>query len=96
MESLNNLLKLSTRGILIKGESKERINSLMKKMLNANGLQRLSILFSIFDILSGPVDYELLASPGFVENSKPNGTDRLKNIIDYESQITNGHDRWRQ
>ena len=83
MESFNNFLKLSARGILIKGEAKEKINSFMKKMPDSSGLQRLSFLFSIFDILSGIVEYELLASPGFVENSNLNGTDRLKKVIDY-------------
>ena len=37
----------------------------------------------MFDILSGPVEYELLASPGFVENINLNGSDRLKKVIDY-------------
>lgn len=83
MESFNNFLKMSNRGISIKGEAKAKINSLMKKMPDSNGLQRLSFLFSIFDILSGIVEYELLASPGFVENINLNGTDRLKKVIDY-------------
>lgn len=83
MEAFNNFLKMSNRGILIKGEAKERINSLMKKMPGLSGLQRLSFLLSIFDILSGPVEYELLASPGFVDNINLNGSDRLKKVIDY-------------
>src|SRR5690606_26622329 len=83
MESFNNLLRISSRGILIKGEAKEKINALMKRMPNSSGLKRLSLLFSIFDILSGTVEYEFLASPGFVENSNLNGTDRLRKVIEY-------------
>lgn len=83
MEAFSNFLKMSNRGIVIKGEAKEKINSLMKKMPDLSGLQRLSSLLSIFDILSGPVEYELLASPGYVENINLNGSDRLKKVIDY-------------
>jgi AraC-like DNA-binding protein len=83
MESFNKILKMSNRGILIKGAAKNKINSLMKKMPDLSGLQRLSALFSIFDILSGPLEYELLASPGYVKNINLNGSDRLKKVIDY-------------
>ena len=83
MESFNSFLKMSNRGILIKGDAKEKINSIMKEMPNLNGLQRLSSLFSIFNILSEPLDYELLASPGFVKNITLNSSDRLNKVIDY-------------
>jgi AraC-like DNA-binding protein len=83
MDALNNILKMSNRGILIKGIAKTKINYLMKKMPHLNGLQRLSFLFSIFDLLSGIMEYELLASPGYVENINLNGSDRLKKVIDY-------------
>ena len=83
MDSFKNFLKLSTRGLSIKGKAKEKIISLMKKMPNMNGLQRLASLFSIFDILSGSLEYEPLASPGFVKNIKLNGSDRLNRVIEY-------------
>ena len=83
MEAFNNFLKMANRGIEIKGEARTKINALMKKMLASNGLQRISFLFSLFDILSGPVEYELLASPGFVENVNLNGSDRLNKVINY-------------
>ena len=83
MEAFNNFLKMANRGIEIKGEARTKINALMKKMLASNGLQRISFLFSLFDILSGQVEYELLASPGFVENVNLNGSDRLNKVINY-------------
>lgn len=83
MDAFNNILKLSCRGMVIKGEAQEKINALMQKMPFISGLQRLSLLFAIFDILAGNVEYELLASPGFVENINHNGSDRLKKVIDY-------------
>ncbi|MEO5999428.1 MAG: AraC family transcriptional regulator [Chitinophagaceae bacterium] len=83
MESFNNFLKMSNRGIVIKGEAKTKINAIMKKMPDLNGLQRLSSLFSIFNILSGTVEYELLASPGYAKNITLNSSDRLNGVIDY-------------
>lgn len=89
MNAFNNILKLSNRGMVIKGVAKARINSIMKKMPEVSGLQRLSHLFTIFDILSGNAEYELLASPGYVENINLNGSDRLKKVIDYIMQNFN-------
>jgi len=83
METFNSFLKMSNRGILIKGAAKEKINFIMKKMPNFNGLQRLSSLLSIFNILSEPMDYELLASPCFVKNITLDSSGRLNKIIDY-------------
>jgi AraC-like DNA-binding protein len=83
MENFTNFLKLSNRGIVIKGAAKAKINSIMKTMPGSNGLQRLASLLSIFDILSGPVEYELLASPGFVKKISLESSDRLNDVIDY-------------
>ena len=83
MESFNSFLKMSDRGVVIKGDAKAKINAIMKKMPNLNGLQRLSSLFSIFDILSGLMEYELLASPGFVKKITLNSSDRLNRVIEY-------------
>lgn len=83
MEAFNNFLNLSNRGMAIKGQAKEDINNLMKRMLKMNGIQRLSSLFSIFDILSGPIEFDLLASPGFVATTQRKESDRLNKIIEY-------------
>src|SRR5258706_8470575 len=86
MEGLRNFLKLSGQGILIKGKAKSNIISLMTKMPDLNGLQRLASLFSIFDVLSGTSDYELLASPGFVKDVNLYGSERLAKVIEYVLQ----------
>jgi AraC-like DNA-binding protein len=83
MESVKNFLKLSNRGIAIEGKAKVEIISLMKKMTDLNGIQRLASLLIIFDILSTTSNYELLASPGFVKTNNVNSSDRLNKVIDY-------------
>jgi len=85
MNEFRQFLKISDRGMVIKGKAREKINALMEEMLPNNGLQRLSSLFSIFDILSGlkKSEYELLASPGSLQNINSNTSDHFNKINEY-------------
>jgi len=84
IEVLKKILKLSKRGIEIKGESRKKINSLMKEMLYQNGLQRLATLFTIFDILSHCSEYQLLASPNYEQTIQDTScSDRFSRITEY-------------
>lgn len=83
MENLKKILKLSAHGMVILGKTRERINTIMKKMPQMCGLERLSALMSIFNILSQTKEYELLASPGFVQKSGLNESDRTSKITEY-------------
>lgn len=84
MESFKSFLKLSKRGFAIRGHKKKKISILMKRMLNMNGIQRLSALLSIFDVLSSSgEDHEFLANPGFAGNLPANSSDRSAKITDY-------------
>ena len=82
IEVLKKKLKLARRGIVIKGRTREKISRLMKDMLEQNGLQRLASLFTIFDILSGSTELELLASPNYEIHSGA-GSDRFNVITEY-------------
>ena len=82
MDAFKNFLKLSNRGMAFSGRTKEQINSLMIGMVGMNGIQRLSSLLSIFDILSNTTEYELLASVGYTHNIQ-NNSDRLGKITEY-------------
>jgi AraC-like DNA-binding protein len=83
MERLNNFLQLSNRGMHIKGATSEKICELMKQILTMNGMQRLVALFTIFEMLSTTNEYELLASPGYVQNNHPKSSDRHSKITEY-------------
>lgn len=82
MDAFKNFLKLSKRGMAFDGKTKEQINSLMIGMVGMNGIQRLSSLLSIFDILSHTKEFELLASAGYACNTATT-TDRLGKITAY-------------
>jgi AraC-like DNA-binding protein len=86
IEKFRKVLKLSERGLVIKGEARDKINELIKKMPEANGLQRLATLLLIFDIMSSTHEYEFLASPKFIQNFHYDSSDRFKKITSYIMQ----------
>jgi len=83
MENFKNILRLSSRGIVLYGETREKINALMKNMITMSGLKRLSALFDIFDLLANSTEYELLASPGFTQKIELKSTDRFGKVTEY-------------
>jgi len=83
MESFKNFLKLSNLGMVITGTAKKKIIKLMDKMVHMGGLQRLAALLKIFDLLSHTSEYELLASPRFVENIQFKSSDQFRKINEY-------------
>lgn len=83
IEAFKKVLNMSAYGLEIKGVIRNKINELMKQMLTASGLQRLSMLFSIFDLLSTTKEFQTLASPAFIDSSKLQESDRFNNITEY-------------
>ena len=63
MHPFKTFLNLSNRGMVIKGDARDKITSLMKEMVHMNGIQRLAGLFNIFDVdaESMTYDYEAMA-----------------------------------
>lgn len=83
LENLKNFFSSSKYGMVIKGKTREKITKIMQKMIGINGLQRISALFMIFDILSDTTEYELLISPGFMKTTEFKSTDRYSRITEY-------------
>lgn len=83
IEGLKKILELSTSGLEIKGNTRKRINALMMQMPDASGLQRLSLLFAIFDLLANTKEYQLLASPVFINSTTHHISGRFNNITEY-------------
>lgn len=82
MESFKLFLKLSNRGMALYGRTREQIHSLMLGMVSMNGIQRLSSLLSIFDILAHTNEYQFLASAGYTHNTQIDN-DRLGKVTEY-------------
>ena len=83
MESFNHVLRLSHQGLAIHGKPRAQINAIMKKMIRMNGLQRLSALLTIFDILSRAIEYETLASHGFIQKNTLKSSGQFRKINEY-------------
>lgn len=83
VENFKNFLQLSRHGMVINGEAKEKIITIMTDMPDMNGLKRLASLFTIFDVLANTTEYQLLASPGFVDCTHLKSTDRFSKITEY-------------
>lgn len=86
MENFKNFLHLSVNGMVILGKAKEKINVLLKKMPGMTGLSRLASLFTIFDILANTNQYEVLASPGYIQSKDCKSSDRFSKINQYIMQ----------
>ncbi len=86
MESISKLLKLSHRGMAIKGEARQNIDRLMTEMPGMPGLLRLSNLFVIFQELIKAEEVEMLASPAFLQNNEFITSERFKDIMEYIMQ----------
>ncbi len=83
MDNFKKVLKLAERGMTLLGDTRRKINALIKKMPDMNGLQRLSSLMLIFDIMSNTNEYDLLASPKFIQHFQYDSSDRFKKITGY-------------
>lgn len=82
MENFKNILRISARGLVYRGETRARINNLMKGMMTMSGLKRLSALFEIFDLLATSNEFEVLASPGYTQVELKT-SDRFGKVTDY-------------
>ena len=89
MSGFRKFLAISERGVVIRGKARNRIIEIMNTMLPMSGLQRLSALLSIFDILANNLDYDLLASPNFVQNFQYESPGRFQTITAYILQNFN-------
>jgi len=83
LERFKKILKLSERGLVLKYNTQKEIIAIMNKMPEMNGLQRLSSLFGIFDIMSSTTEFEVLASPKFIQNFHYDTSERFKRVTEY-------------
>jgi len=89
MGDLKRFLKKAERGVVLKGNTRYKIINIMRDMLTMNGIQRISALISIFDILSFTSEYEMLASPQFIQSFQYESPGRFKKITEYIMQNFN-------
>ena len=77
------LLEKAKRGMVLTGESREKIERLMYAALNATNLDRIILLLSIIQILAEAKDYHSISSPHAFYKTNDVEAQRLNNICAY-------------
>ncbi|MFD1145051.1 AraC family transcriptional regulator [Larkinella insperata] len=82
-QPIRRLYERASRGLLIKGETGEKIASLLYSVVEARPLQRLIILLSILEILSQSDELETITSEHAFYQSNELETVRLNKVCTY-------------
>ncbi|RLD36259.1 MAG: AraC family transcriptional regulator [Bacteroidetes bacterium] len=82
-QSILRLINFSQRGIKVTGKSRELISQLMKSISNAVGLNRITLLLSILEIIASQREYKFLASPIVQHTINESDSNRLSKVYKY-------------
>ncbi len=83
MRHINQLFRLSGRGLIINNNTKEQIATKMGDMLAMDGAERIIHLLQILHTLANSTDYEILSSIGFSQTFGKSDTERIHKIYTY-------------
>ncbi|RDC61607.1 AraC family transcriptional regulator [Adhaeribacter pallidiroseus] len=83
MIAINQLFDKAKFGLKITGNTRQQIADKMQEMLTLSGYRRITHLLHILELLSLSDEYQLLVSPGFVEQYVPAGTDPITKVHAY-------------
>ena len=83
MESVAKFLDESAMGYAIHGNTRLTVTQKMNEMLEMSGPARIIELLNILYILSETGEKERLASPGFIQNFKSSGSEKITEVCDY-------------
>ena len=77
-----DLLERARQGILFHEPDKE-IKTIMRELLSSRGIERLTKLFTLLNLLSNATAYEYLSSEGFINSFNQKDTNNLKKVYEY-------------
>jgi AraC-like DNA-binding protein len=83
MENIVQFLEESVMGFSIQGKTRKLVAQKMSNMLKIQGAERIIELLTILKILAGTKEKIKLASPGFAENFKISGSERITKACDF-------------
>ncbi len=83
MTAIQAVLKKSTHGIVVHGESRTRIAQWMSQLLGHTGSKRVLLLLQILEELAGTSEYALLSSAGYWDNLNDHDAVRMSSIYEY-------------
>lgn len=77
-----DLLERARQGILFH-EPDKKIKTIMRELLSSRGIERLTKLFTLLNLLSNATAYEYLSSEGFINSFNQKDTNNLKKVYEY-------------
>lgn len=83
MHHVNNLFKISRRGLKILGHTKEQAAEKMSAMIKMSGTERIIALLQILNLIANSQEYKVLSSIGFVQTNGKSDTERINDIYSY-------------
>ncbi|HSH94919.1 MAG TPA: AraC family transcriptional regulator [Roseimicrobium sp.] len=94
MEPVRRLLQRASRGLLVKGTTRDKVAAHLERMALAGGLARVAELLAALDVLARSRDLSPIASTGFVPNLKSSDQDRMERVCRYiDKHLTEEIDR---
>jgi AraC-like DNA-binding protein len=83
MHHVNNLFKISRRGLKIFGDTKERTAQIMGDMMQMDGAGRIIALLQILNLLASSSEYKTLSSIGFAQTYETSDIERINDVYTY-------------
>jgi len=80
---LKKFLLRSERGYVFYGDVKRRIISILRKMQNMDDTDKLYALFGIFQLFGKTDQYEVLASPAYMQSLTVKGSESMRSALQY-------------
>lgn len=80
---IRELLLISNRGISVEGETQKIVSAMMENCLHAKGIERITLLISMLQIIASSKEYRTLSGIGFSKSYELNQTDNINAIYNY-------------
>jgi AraC-like DNA-binding protein len=81
--TIQKLLLISKRGLLITGETREKVLALIEGMRTMKGFERIIQVLIIFNLLSNSNEVEMLSSVGFNANLNETDNRKINDVFNY-------------
>lgn len=81
--NVQKMFEHGQQGLLVKEKDRKEISELIKAVYNSSGIERINLFLKTLDALANLRDFELLASPGYVNSINYTDTDRINKVMDF-------------
>lgn len=83
MANIRELIERSRRGIKFTGQARNRIAQFIRKTFNGNGVERVTNLITLLEMMAETDEYELLASVGFTQSVNSSDFERFNKVYQH-------------